>query len=569
MPYGKKTIGTNWVYRNKKDERGIVVRNKARLVAQGYKQEKGVDYDEVFAPVARIEGIKLFLAYASFMNFLVYQMDVKSAFLYGTIEEEVYVRQPPSFVDLEFLEKVYKTKIHVDNESAIYVVNNPVYHSKSKHIEIRHHFIRDSYKKKLIEMVKIHTNYDVADLLTKAFDVTRFQFLIASIDKKELAIPGQTATGKEFSNPLMAGSLPKTISGLTLVKRTKQVLDLEKEKDAQAVEILNLKRRVKKLEKKEVKHLIPNKEKMQTNKDFEKLDDYMENDEEETVNAAATRVSTVSAPVSTAGVTISTAKPRTPPTTTTVFDNENVTIEMAQTLIKMKEQKAKEKGVAITDVEDSSRIVRPVRSITTLQPLPTIYPKDKGKGVLVEEEPVKIKMRDQGDLQKRQRQEDDTNATLAKEFDEIQARIDVDRELAVRLAHEEQEKAEAIRNKPPTKTQVRNRMITYLEHMGKYTHQQLKNKTYEEIQILYEKEKRWIDDFQPMDTKTIKDSEKKVDSSSKPTEGSRKKTLTRKRAGEKNSEESNKKKKLEDVAEEQESAKIDKEIVADYELKEC
>ncbi|GKC17254.1 putative ribonuclease H-like domain-containing protein, partial [Tanacetum coccineum] len=418
LPYGKKAIGTKWVYRNKKDERGIVVRNKARLVAQGYKQEEGIDYDEVFAPVARIEAIRLFLAYASFMNFLVYQMDVKSAFLYGTIEEEVYVSQPLSFVDPKFLEKIYKVekalyglhqaprawyetlstylrdnglyrgqidktlfikrvkgdillmssmgeltfflglqvkqkedgifisqdkyvgkflkkfgfscirtastpmetnkaltkdedgevvdihlyrfqvqpkvshlnavkrifrylkgrpklglwypkdspfileafldsdyagasldrksttggcqflgsrliywqckkqtvvanstteaeyiiKIHVDNESAICVVKNPIYHSKTKHIEIRHHFIRYSYEKKLIEMVKIHTYYNIADLLTKAFDVTRFQFLIASIDKKELAIPGQTATGKEFSNSLMAGSLPKTIS---------------------------------------------------------------------------------------------------------------------------------------------------------------------------------------------------------------------------------------------------------------------------------------------------------------------------------------------------------------------
>ncbi|GKC97801.1 putative ribonuclease H-like domain-containing protein, partial [Tanacetum coccineum] len=88
LPYGKKAIGTKWVYRNKKDERGIVVRNKARLVAQGHKQEEGIDYDEVFAPVARVEEIRLFLAFASFMNFLLYQMDVKSAFLYGTIEEE-------------------------------------------------------------------------------------------------------------------------------------------------------------------------------------------------------------------------------------------------------------------------------------------------------------------------------------------------------------------------------------------------------------------------------------------------------------------------------------------------
>ncbi|GJR99669.1 putative ribonuclease H-like domain-containing protein [Tanacetum coccineum] len=88
---GKRGIGIKWVYRNKKDERGIVVRNKARLVAQGYTHKEGIGYDEVFAPVARIEAIRLFLAYASFMGFIVYQMDVKSAFLYGTIEEEVYV----------------------------------------------------------------------------------------------------------------------------------------------------------------------------------------------------------------------------------------------------------------------------------------------------------------------------------------------------------------------------------------------------------------------------------------------------------------------------------------------
>ncbi|GKG19380.1 putative ribonuclease H-like domain-containing protein, partial [Tanacetum coccineum] len=90
---GKRAIRTKWVFKNKKDERGIVVRNKARLVAQGYTQEEGIDYDEVFAPVARIEAIRLYLAYASFMGFIVYQMNVKSAFLYGTIEEDVTPRQ--------------------------------------------------------------------------------------------------------------------------------------------------------------------------------------------------------------------------------------------------------------------------------------------------------------------------------------------------------------------------------------------------------------------------------------------------------------------------------------------
>ncbi|GJU84407.1 putative ribonuclease H-like domain-containing protein [Tanacetum coccineum] len=86
--FGKKAIGTKWVFRNKRDERSIVVKNKARLIAQGHRQEEGIDYDEVFAPVGRIEAI--------------------SAFLYGTIEEELYVHQPPGFVDLAHPNKVYK-----------------------------------------------------------------------------------------------------------------------------------------------------------------------------------------------------------------------------------------------------------------------------------------------------------------------------------------------------------------------------------------------------------------------------------------------------------------------------
>nr|GEW55230.1 hypothetical protein [Tanacetum cinerariifolium] len=90
LPNGKKAIGTKWVFKNKKDERGIVIRNKARLVCQGQTQEEWIDYDEVSAPVARIEAIRLFLAYASFKDFIVYQIDVRSAFLYGKIKEEVH-----------------------------------------------------------------------------------------------------------------------------------------------------------------------------------------------------------------------------------------------------------------------------------------------------------------------------------------------------------------------------------------------------------------------------------------------------------------------------------------------
>ncbi|GJT18991.1 putative ribonuclease H-like domain-containing protein [Tanacetum coccineum] len=94
LPHGKRAIGTKWVYRNKKDERGIVIRNKGGLVAQGYTREEGIDYDKVFAPVARIEAIRLFLAYASFKVFVVYQMDVKSAFPHRKIQEEFILSTP-------------------------------------------------------------------------------------------------------------------------------------------------------------------------------------------------------------------------------------------------------------------------------------------------------------------------------------------------------------------------------------------------------------------------------------------------------------------------------------------
>nr|GEV56825.1 retrovirus-related Pol polyprotein from transposon TNT 1-94 [Tanacetum cinerariifolium] len=96
-PKGLRPMGTKWVLKNKKNEKRIVIRNKAKLVAQGHTQEEGIDYDEVFRPIARTEAIKLLLAYASFMRFTVYKMDVKSAFLYGIIDEEVYVMQPPGF----------------------------------------------------------------------------------------------------------------------------------------------------------------------------------------------------------------------------------------------------------------------------------------------------------------------------------------------------------------------------------------------------------------------------------------------------------------------------------------
>ncbi|GKE31551.1 retrovirus-related pol polyprotein from transposon TNT 1-94 [Tanacetum coccineum] len=107
-PLWKIAIGSKWVFRNKKDEHGTTTKNKARLVAQGYSQEEGINYDEIFAPAARMEAIRIFLAFATYMNFKVYQMDVKSTFLNGKVKEEVYVKQPPGFESNEFPNYVCK-----------------------------------------------------------------------------------------------------------------------------------------------------------------------------------------------------------------------------------------------------------------------------------------------------------------------------------------------------------------------------------------------------------------------------------------------------------------------------
>ncbi|GJS84584.1 hypothetical protein Tco_0751125 [Tanacetum coccineum] len=396
-------------------------------------------------------------------------------------------------------------------------------------------------------------------------------------------------------SPLSGGNTPGSDEGRmeliqelmeTCTSLTKRVLALEEAKTAQDRVITRLKLRVKRLEKKRKartpqpmkRRLFKGRVETSTNKSLEVIVE--DKGSGEKGGSTADQVSTARPEVSAASVpvNVSAATPSTPPTTTTIFGDEDLTI--AQTLVKMRSEKAKEKekGVVLIDEEEPPRLNR---STTTLQPLPTIDPKDKGKGVLVEEEPEKpekVKRRDQGLAQiesdaelaqrlheeelaeldraqkERQKQEEATSAALAEEFDEIQARIDADHELAVRLTHEEQEKytieerarllaefferrkkqlaaerAEAIRNKPPTRTQVRNRMITYLKHMGKYTHQQLKHKNFEEVQKLYEREKKWIDDFKPIDD----DSQQQAES-------------TKKRPRADSEEESSKKQKLEE-----------------------
>ncbi|GJT33931.1 hypothetical protein Tco_0924350 [Tanacetum coccineum] len=267
------------------------------------------------------------------------------------------------------------------------------------------------------------------------------------------------------------------------------------------------------------------------------------------VSTARPKLSTARPDVDAARQEDSAVEPRTPPTTTSIFDDEDIT--MAQTLIKMKEEKAKEKGVSIKDIEDSSRLAR---SILTLKPLLKIDPKDKGKSVLKEPEPAKKMTRSdfdaaqiardaeiarqlQVDLQaeverERQREEEASKAAIAETYDEVQAGIDADALFAAKLQQEEREeytieerakflaetiaaqrkfraaqRSAEIRSRPPTKSQLRNLMMTYLKNMGGYKHSQLKAKTFAEIQGLYERKKRVINDFKPMDSDdAVKDS---------------------------------------------------------------
>nr|GEZ51460.1 hypothetical protein [Tanacetum cinerariifolium] len=245
---------------------------------------------------------------------------------------------------------------------------------------------------------------------------------------------------------LLGGHTPGSDEGSMTLKEltymcttlSQKVLDLEKVKTAQAKEITSLKKRVTKLEQTQSSRILgfhpfrdgtsrrhslgrrnvskQERKNLKSQQKFQDIDDLVDEG-----GSTSESVSTARPDISTARLKVSTAEPKTPPTTTTLFDDEDVTI--ADTLVMMKSQKAKEKGVAFKDVNDSAR---PIRSITTLQPLSTIDPKDKDL-----DEEVKTK---------RERQEEASKAALAELYDEVQAQIDVDLELAARLTHEEQEK---------------------------------------------------------------------------------------------------------------------------------
>ncbi|GJV28627.1 retrovirus-related pol polyprotein from transposon TNT 1-94 [Tanacetum coccineum] len=156
-------ITLKWIYKVKLDEMGGILKNKARLVARGYHQEEGINLEESFAQVARLDAIRIFLAYVSHMNMIIYQMDVKTTFFNGILREEVYVSQPDGFVDQDNLNHVYKLK------KALYGL---------KQAPRAFHFIKEQVENGVVELYFVNTEYQLADIFTKALCRERIEFLI-------------------------------------------------------------------------------------------------------------------------------------------------------------------------------------------------------------------------------------------------------------------------------------------------------------------------------------------------------------------------------------------------------
>nr|GEV50439.1 retrovirus-related Pol polyprotein from transposon TNT 1-94 [Tanacetum cinerariifolium] len=178
-------IAPKWIYKVKLDEYDDVLKNKARLVAKGYRKEEGIDFEESFALVARIEAIRIFIANAASKNMTMYQMDVKTAFLNGELKEEVYVSQPEGFVDPDHPTHVYRLKKAL--YSAIALCCNNVQYSRSKHIDIQHHFIREQVEKGVVELYFVTTDYQLANIFTKALPRERFEFLLSRLGVKSMS----------------------------------------------------------------------------------------------------------------------------------------------------------------------------------------------------------------------------------------------------------------------------------------------------------------------------------------------------------------------------------------------
>ncbi|GJW17153.1 retrovirus-related pol polyprotein from transposon TNT 1-94 [Tanacetum coccineum] len=193
-PVGRNIIKLKWIWKNKTDAEITVIQNKSRLVAKGYGQEEGINFEESFAPVARLEVVRIFMAYAAHKNFSIFQVDVKTAFLNDPLKEEVFVQQPDGFVDLDFPTHVYRLM------KALYGLKPAprAWHAQLKNTSKRSkrsfatldnpltwvygtRRILEHVEKSTIELYIVGTEYQLADLFTKALSKERFEFLVHKI----------------------------------------------------------------------------------------------------------------------------------------------------------------------------------------------------------------------------------------------------------------------------------------------------------------------------------------------------------------------------------------------------
>ncbi|GJS50385.1 putative ribonuclease H-like domain-containing protein, partial [Tanacetum coccineum] len=502
-----------------------------------------IDYDEVFAPVARLEAIRIFLAFASYIGFIVYQMDVKSAFLYGKIDEEVYVSQPPGFQDPKYPEKVYKVV------KALYGLHQAprAWISMLLPDGTLDHFPVNSLTSKVFSFM-IKKGKRFSGKVTPLFDtmlVQPTQDKGASLDRLSVEqpspSPSPTGENQNESLPDSSSAQPRHVDDLTL--QMSMILSLFTVKlvlaSAKCKEIVCL----NVMPEDNIDHMEADNAQSE-GRTKELVDEDKELDEdrlstEDEVSTDLEKVSTDFEKVSTDKPLVSTdgskkiesteeqrvgtedqtkeeidtqASQTSTLTPTSVIFGDDETI--ATLLINMSKAKAtskeKEKGVELKDVEEIER-PRPTstRSLLTLKPLPKIDPKDKGK--------KKIEEDDESES------EDDDIPQAVKKFKQLEsdeARIEADRILAEKLQEQEreqftieerakflhdtiaaqrkflaQQRSEAIRNRPPTKNQLRNQMMTFLKHVGNFKHSELKSKKFEDIQAMYEKIKRSDEDF--------------------------------------------------------------------------
>ncbi|GJZ21197.1 retrovirus-related pol polyprotein from transposon TNT 1-94 [Tanacetum coccineum] len=256
LPDNIKPLTLKWLFKNKHDEENTVIRNKSRLVVRATAKREGIDFEESFAPVARMEAIRIFLAYAAHKSFTVFQMDVKTAFLHGTLKEDgLRLQANPTKKHLKEVKRIFcylrgtvniglwytkdsgfeltgfsdddyvgyctalsieeveymslsacyaqviwmrtqltdpgyhfnKIPIYYDSKSAIAISCNLVQHSRTKHIAVRYHFINEHVEKGTIELYFVKTDYQLADLFTKALLVDRFTYLVHRLGMRNLS----------------------------------------------------------------------------------------------------------------------------------------------------------------------------------------------------------------------------------------------------------------------------------------------------------------------------------------------------------------------------------------------